>query len=341
MRDRSGFEVVDDRGATLYNASVLHLVSRLRPTAIRMFERSAHDPDVVENTQYVEAADGTAIAYRVDGEGPALVFVNGFTTSNEYWRHLRTRFDQRATLVNWDLKGHGNAEPARTEEGATVEAAVDDMRRVMDAAEIDRATLLGFSFGSQLIVEAWRTMPERIEGLVPILGPFEKTFAPFLPPVVGPLVWRIFESHGPDIADSLLELCHWASQSPLTWRLVKALGYIGESVSFEEMQPFFEHVGRVHGRTWAHLGISAHNHSAADLLASIDVPTLIVAGGRDKLAPAELGHRMQEQMPNAELHLVPEATHAGLLGQREEIESRIESFLETHDLIRPSDVDGD
>jgi pimeloyl-ACP methyl ester carboxylesterase len=299
-----------------------------------MFRRSDQAPDIAENTQFVEAADGTSIAYRVDGEGPALVFVNGFTTSNEYWRHLRDRFEDRATLVNWDLKGHGNSEPARTEEGATVEAAVDDMRRVMDAAGIERATLLGFSFGAQLIVEAWRTMPERIAGLVPILGPFEKTFEPFLPPVVGPLFWQLFERYGPEIADPLLGFCYWASQFPLTWQLVKALGYIGDPVEFEEMQPFFEHVGRVHGRTWAHLGISAHNHSAADLLGEIDVPTLIVSGGKDLLAPAELGRRMQSKMPHAELHVVPEASHAGLLGRREEIEGRVEAFLRDHELIR-------
>lgn len=291
---------------------------------------SAQAPD---NTHYVESADGTQIAYRVEGQGPALVFVNGFTTSNSYWRYLIERFRGRGTLVNWDLKGHGNSEPAATDEGATIEAAVDDLRRVMDAAEVDEATLLGFSLGAQIITEAWGTIPDRISGLIPILGPFEHTFDSALPPVVGPMFWNLFEEYGPEAADTLLSVCYLASKLPMTWKLVKGLGYVGDKVKFDQMKPFFEHVGQVHGPTWAKLGISAHNHSAADILPTIDVPTLIVSGGQDNFAPAELGHRMQDLVPDAELRVVPEATHAGLLGRREEIEDWIEDFLERHELI--------
>ena len=304
-----------------------------------MLKRDFPSDDDLQNRHFVQAADGTPIAYRADitdradNDGPALVFVNGFTTSNSYWRYLLERFRGRASLVTWDLKGHGNSGAARSEEGATIEATVDDLRRVMDASGIDQATLLGFSLGAQIIMEAWRQMPERISGLVPILGPFEHTFDSALPPLVGPAFWRLFEKYGPEAADLLLSGAYRASKLPITWSLVKALGYVGESVKFEEMQPFFEHLGDVHGPTWAKLGISAHNHSAADILPTVDVPTLIVSGGEDNLAPAELGRRMQRMIPSSELMVVPEATHAGLLGQREQIEGWVERFLGTHELV--------
>ena len=298
-----------------------------------MLKRTFESTEALENTHYVEAADGTQIAYRVESQGPALVFVNGFTTSNSYWKYLLERFRNRATLVNWDLKGHGNSGPAKTDEGATIEATVDDLRRVMDAAGIEKATLLGFSLGAQIVTEAWRTMPERISGMIPILGPFEHTFDAVIPPVVGPMFWRLFEKRGPQVADALLDTAYLASKLPVTWKAVKALGYVGEKVHFEDMEPFFEHVGQVHGPTWAKLGISAHNHSAADVLPTIDVPMLIVSGGRDNLAPAKLGQRMHELAPQAELCVAAEATHAGLLGQREVIEDEIEAFLVEHDLV--------
>ena len=285
------------------------------------------------NTHYVESGDGTQIAYRTEGDGPALVFVNGFTTSNSYWRYMVGRFRGRATLINWDLKGHGNSEPAATDEGATIEAAVDDLRRVMDAAGVERATLMGFSLGAQITVEAWRQMSDRIDGLVPILGPFEHTFDSALPPIIGPLFWNLFEKYGPNAADALLSSAYLASKLPTTWALAKALGHVGEQVDFEDMEPFFEHLAQVHGPTWAKLGISAHNHSAADVLPTVDVPMLIVSGGRDPLAPAELGHRMTELAPDAELRIVPEATHTGLLGEREQIEAWCEEFLEQHELL--------
>ena len=300
-----------------------------------MLKRTPYPHDEIVNTHYVDAADGTPIAYRAEGSGPALVFVNGFTTSNSYWKYLIGRFRGRATLVTWDLKGHGNSGPAKTDDGATIEATVDDMRRVMEAADIERATLLGFSLGAQIITEAWRQMPERITGLVPILGPFERTFDSALPPVVGPAFWKLFEKYGPDAADALLSGGYYLSKLRTTWALVKALGYVGEKVHFEDMKPFFEHLGRVHGPTWAKLGISAHNHSAADVLPTIDVPTLIISGGRDNLAPAKLGRRMQSLVEGAELEIVPEATHAGLLGQREQIETWADDFLRRNELVAP------
>ena len=60
----------------------------------------------------VEARDGTAIAYRDEGSGPALVFTSGYTSSDFYWERLLPRFRGRARLITWDLKGHGRSEPA-------------------------------------------------------------------------------------------------------------------------------------------------------------------------------------------------------------------------------------
>jgi hypothetical protein len=42
---------------------------------------------------------------------------------------------------------------------------------------------------------------------------------------------------------------------------------------------------------------------------------------------------MHDLAPRAELCVVSEATHAGLLGQREVIEDEIEAFLVEHDLV--------
>ena len=117
----------------------------------------------------VEARDGTAIAYRDEGSGPALVFTSGYTSSDFYWERLLPRFRGRARLITWDLKGHGRSEPARDLSAVRVEDSVDDLRRVLDACGVERGTLLAFSLGCPVILEAWRHIHQRITGLVPML----------------------------------------------------------------------------------------------------------------------------------------------------------------------------
>ncbi len=68
-------------------------------------------------------------------------------------------------------------------------------------------------------------------------------------------------------------------------------------------------------------------HTAWDHLPHVDVPTLIIAGERDKFTPAWLSRKMAEHIPGAELMLVPLGTHTAPLEYRELVELRVERFL--------------
>ena len=283
--------------------------------------------------RFVRAADGTHLAYRLEGEGPALVYVNGFACTESYWVYLLERFRGRARQLFWDFKGHGNSEPARDIESVTIPGMVDDMLRVMDHAGIEKATLLGFSLGAQIVLEAWRHAPDRIEALVPMLGPYEHTFDTALPWGTGKLMYRVVEKLGPDHSSSVLKVASALSRSQLIYLLLKVSGMVGHGVPYEDMEPFFEHLDDVHGPTLAQLAIAAQQHSAGDILSDIAVPTFVVTGGRDSLAPEHLGREMKARIPDSELLVVPDATHTGILGHNETIEDSVERFLERHDLI--------
>ncbi|MFW5967508.1 MAG: alpha/beta fold hydrolase [Persicimonas sp.] len=285
------------------------------------------------NDRILRARDGTRIAWYAEGSGPALVFVNGYATSNSYWTYFVDRFRGRARLVNWDLKGHGRSGPARDLSEASIEGSVDDMLRVMDAAGVEKATLLGFSMGCQIILEAWRTASERISALVPILGPYERPFDTAFPRGVGKVIYEFFRRVGPVAAGAMLKSTSLTSRHPVSYTIAKFAGLIGKKVAYGDMEPFFEHLAEIDGPTWAALGIAAQQHSAGDLLEEIDVPTLVVAGGNDSFAPPRLGQKMQRHIPDSELLVVPEATHTGLLGHNEVIEEEVEGFLERYGLI--------
>jgi pimeloyl-ACP methyl ester carboxylesterase len=293
----------------------------------------------MSTSQHVVARDGTRIAYELRGrEGPTLVFTNGYTASVFYWTHLLRRLDGRARLLTWDLKGHGRSGPAQRLDCVTVEDSVDDLRRVLDACGVERAVLVAFSLGCQVILEAWRHMPERIAGLVPILGTFERPFDNLLHPAIGPRLFRVFERVGPRVAGLALKAGWLNGSLPGSFRVSQRLGLIGARVPRADMAPFFAHMRRIHAPTWAHMGIAAQRHSARDVLSTITAPTLVVSGGRDTFTPERLSRHMVDAIPGAERLHLPEATHTGLLEYPDEIGARLEAFLAARGLLAPSAV---
>lgn len=283
--------------------------------------------------QFVTARDGTSIAYRVAGEGPALVFTNGYATSDFYWSHLARHFQQFSTVVTWDLKGHGRSSAARDLDAVTIENSVDDLRRVMDAAGVESAVLLGFSLGCQIIFEAWRHMPERIEAMVPILGTYGRPFDHLLHPTLGTALFQAFRTLGPASAPLIIGGAYLGMRTPLAHYLNQAFGMVGRHVGRATMQPFYDHFALIDARTWVAMGIAAQEHTAEDLLASIDVPVLVIAGGRDAFTPLNLSYAMRDEIPGAEMIILEEATHSGLFEYPEEITHAVDSFLRTHHLV--------
>jgi len=291
--------------------------------------------DRAMSLSYISARDGTPIAFKSWGAGTALIYTNGFTASDFYWRHLFAHFEGRAQQVVWDLKGHGLSGPARTLDAVTVEDSVDDLRRVMDAAGVERAVLLAFSLGCQIILEAWRQLPQRITALVPILGTYGRPLDNLIDPRFGALAHAFMQRLPGRLAGLGLKLGGYSTLVPGAFALSQLTGSIGRRATKRDMRPFFEHMRHIDGSTWRAMGLAAQGHSAEDVLESIEVPTLIVAGGRDTFTPVRLGEEMARRIPGAEYHLIPDGYHTGLLEDGEEIAGRVERFLGDHDLLSP------
>jgi pimeloyl-ACP methyl ester carboxylesterase len=71
-------------------------------------------------------------------------------------------------------------------------------------------------------------------------------------------------------------------------------------------------------------------HSAEDVLETVDVPTLVIAGERDAFMPPELAQRMTRRIPGAELLVVRGGTHYAAVEFPELVSLRIERFYREH-----------
>ena len=126
------------------------------------------------DTRYARTADQVAVAYQVVGDGDVdIVFaVPAFVSNMELaweWPPLAEVFRalaERGRLLLFDRRGAGLSDSVSGERLPTLEARMDDIRAVMDAAGSQRAVLYGWEDGAALCFMFAATYPERTRAVV-------------------------------------------------------------------------------------------------------------------------------------------------------------------------------
>jgi pimeloyl-ACP methyl ester carboxylesterase len=88
---------------------------------------------------------------------------------------------------------------------------------------------------------------------------------------------------------------------------------------------------------FARLLLDADSHSAEQVLATIDVPSLIFAGDRDRFTPSWLSEAMHRKIPSSELCVIPGGSHTAPIELPDLLNLRLEKFLLQHQLHLDSD----
>jgi len=115
--------------------------------------------------EFVRSADGTRIAYECFGAGsPALVLVHGWSCDRGYWAAQLVRLLREFQVVTVDLAGHGDSDCHR--QHWTIESFGDDVASVANYLALKDVVLVGHSMGGDVILEAARRLPGRVNGLV-------------------------------------------------------------------------------------------------------------------------------------------------------------------------------
>jgi DNA-binding SARP family transcriptional activator/pimeloyl-ACP methyl ester carboxylesterase len=123
-----------------------------------------------QSVRFCASFDGVRIAYATAGSGPPLVKTANWLNHLEFdwespvFRHLFAALTERNTLVRYDSRGNGLSD--WDVENLTLDAFVNDLKAVVDAAGIKRFPLLAISQGCAFAVEFAVRYPERVSKLI-------------------------------------------------------------------------------------------------------------------------------------------------------------------------------
>ncbi|MDY7232961.1 alpha/beta fold hydrolase [Hyalangium rubrum] len=277
---------------------------------------------------YLRVPDGSSLYFQVLGEGePGMVLCDGLGCDGFAWKYLTPYLSRQHRVLRWHYRGHGRSGRPEDSRRFGMLYTCEDLDRLMDAAEVKQGIIFGHSMGVQVALEFHRRYAHRVRGLVLICGSYgnpldtfhDSTYLKRVFPVLRHLVER-YPARAARLIHSLLST-DLAMQVALSVELNRDL------ISKADLAPYFEHLARMDPVVFVRTLDSLATHTAWDHLPHVDVPTLIIAGERDKFTPSWLSRKMAEHIPGAELMLVPLATHTATLEYRELIELRIERFL--------------
>ena len=262
--------------------------------------------------------NGTELFVETIGSGPALVLMHGGLGLDH--GAFRPYFDQladEATIIYYDHRGNGRSQ--RLDDYAnelTFDQMVADLVGLLDILGLEKATLLGHSYGGFIAQSVAVAHADRLTGLVLVdtVPAFDYQPAPTGTDEQLAAFGELFS--GP-VADDAT----WARLWSTVWPLY-----------FNRYDP--QVAARIHGDT--HYVGDAWNTAAGllgafntlDELPGIDVPTLAVAGRHDFITPPEPGAvRLQQLMPNAELAVFDNSGHYPFIEEEATFFTRLRTFL--------------
>lgn len=266
----------------------------------------------------VDAGDGLLLHADRSGQGPPVLLFHGFTGSSAVWTPVRATLDMRHTTIGVDLPGHGRSSSPRDPRRYALERFADDVVRVLDALDLDRIALLGYSMGGRAALRVALAHPDRVAALVlesaspGIEDPVQRADR-----VAADLALATsIERDGVDAFVSRWEkLPMWVSQRRLPERVLS---------SQRATRRVNDASGLANSLRGAGAGVDA---SVMLRLAALNVPTLLVVGALDEPYVA-LGRSMQQALPDAQLVVVSEAGHAVHLERPEAMADAVLAFLD-------------
>jgi pimeloyl-ACP methyl ester carboxylesterase len=115
----------------------------------------------------VSLSNGINIHYQRVGNGPEMVMIHGFTGNLAVW-HLQIAplLWDHYQMLTYDLRGHGHSDTPPT--GYTADDMAEDLHQLLNALEIERASIVGHSFGADIALYFALHHPERVKEVVAI-----------------------------------------------------------------------------------------------------------------------------------------------------------------------------
>jgi class 3 adenylate cyclase/pimeloyl-ACP methyl ester carboxylesterase len=273
-----------------------------------------------QHIHFTNASDGVSIAYSTMGQGPALLFVNGWVShleldmeNSHMVRFLDGLSDGgRRRLIRFDMRGSGLSD--RDAEDISVEARARDIEAVMDGLGVDKVALFAWSMNGPPAIVFAAEHPERVSHLI-----LYATFA-----------YQARMDHellGRALVDLIRAEWRIGSRAIVEFEHPDADKEIADSINNYQRAAADGKVAA------AMLEESLFRVDVRQYLPKLTMPTLVVHRRDDQAVPLACGRELASLLPHAHFVPLPGDVHPPFFGDTGAIIDAVNEFLGEGDVV--------
>ena len=255
------------------------------------------------------------VAYEEWGDGDPIVWLQGTGESTQGWVQQIPGLSARWRCIATDHRDVGRS--SYVDAPYTPADLAADAAAVMDALDVRRAHVVGYSLGGATAQELALARPELIRSLV-LLSTWAKTDGWFEAQMRN---WQAIRRHHAGDEEGFLR-----ALGPWLWSPATYAG--GRVDAFHRFMAAEEPGQRPDG--WIRQCDADIAHDAAARLGDVTAPTLVIVGEDDICTPPRYARELCALLPNAELVTIPGAGHGALVEKAADVNVAIADFLTAH-----------
>jgi 3-oxoadipate enol-lactonase len=254
----------------------------------------------------VALTDHSTLVARRGDEGPAVVLLHALGLDWRMWDPVMPKLSAGRRVFAYDVRGHGEAAEAPAPQCMADLGA--DLVALLDALGLDRAHVVGLSYGGGIAQAAAVTAPERFASLA-LLATTDHPFEAFEGRA------RSAETDGMP-AQVIPSLTRWFTPAAL------AAGDWGVRYAREQ-------VLRGVPANWAAAWRAFRKFEVQEQLGTLDIPTLVLAGELDASTTPAIMSAIAERIPEARYEELPGTPHMQTLETPGLVAEALDRFLPT------------
>jgi pimeloyl-ACP methyl ester carboxylesterase len=237
-----------------------------------------------------------------------MVLLHGFLCDSRCWRRQLADLSDRFRVVAWDAPGAGSS--SDPPDPFTITDWARCLAEFLDLLGIERAQVLGLSWGGVLAQEFYHLYPARVLALV-----LADTYAG----------WK--GSLPESVCQKRLERCFLESSLPPEEFVARWVPeFFTEAASHALKEEMSAVLSDFHPLGFRLMAKSLADTDTTDLLPKIGVPTLVLWGDDDRRSPMNIAEQLRDAIPNAELAIIASAGHLSNMEQPEEFNAQVRRF---------------
>ncbi len=282
-------------------------------------------PELPPAGKRVDLGNGVAVNVLEEGTGSAVVLIHGLPGSAYDWRVLMPELASRGyRAIAYDRVGYGRSDP-RSDDDFTPEANAEELLALLERLELEDATVVGWSYGGVTAMFGSMRDSSRMARLVLVGtgGPDSADAQPPEPSAVAAffysdpvLRWRVaVPSTGVALMKLLSGIAFSGGPQPDWW-------LEGLRANFARMETLLTYRSEMSG-IFDESSEAGSGGFGADTIA---LPTLILHGDDDRLAPVSIARYLHTQIPNSTLHEIQGGSHMLPVTHAGELAAQIAAF---------------